>query len=90
MNILQLDYQSDTGMVHTIHWERTAGSARVYGSVEIPASDPESMIPYAELDAFTVIGWLEDALGEAELLRIDQKLAEQLTPSPTATGLPWE
>jgi len=90
MNILQLDRQADTGMVQTIHWERTAGSARVYGSVEIPAADPETMIPYAELDAFTVIGWLEDALGEAELLRIDQKLAEQLTPSPTATGLPWE
>jgi hypothetical protein len=90
MNILQLDYQADTGMVHTIHWERTAAAARVYGSVEIAPADPEAMIPYAELDAFTVIGWLEDALGEDELLRIDQKLAEQLTPSPTAAGLPWE
>jgi hypothetical protein len=90
MNILQLDYQSDTGMVQTIHWERTAGSARVYGSVELPPADPETIIPYAELDAFTVIGWLEDALGEAELLRIDQKLAEQLTPSRTAAWLPWE
>jgi hypothetical protein len=90
MNILQLDRQADTGMVQTIHWERTAGAARVYGSVELPPADPEAMIPYEELDAETVLLWLEDALGEAELLRIDQKLAEQLTPSPIASGLPWE
>jgi hypothetical protein len=90
MNILQLDRQADTGMVHTIHWERTAGSARVYGSVELPPADHQEMVPYEELDAETVLLWLEDALGEAELLRIDQKLAEQLTPSPTAAGLPWE
>jgi hypothetical protein len=90
MNILQLDRQADTGMVHTIHWERTAGRARVYGSVEIAPADPEAMIPYEDLDAETVLLWLEDALGEAELLRIDQKLAEQLTPSPIASGLPWE
>jgi hypothetical protein len=89
MNILQLDYQATTGMVHTIHWDATENTARVYGSVEIPPADPEDMIPYAELDTETVTGWLEDALGASGLARVADKLAEQLEPADSVAGLPW-
>jgi hypothetical protein len=90
ITITQLDFYTPSGMVHTIHWERTSGEAKVYGTQDLPPAEHDTMIPYAELDAETVLLWLENALGDDGLLRIDQKFAEQLLPPSTASGLPWE
>jgi hypothetical protein len=88
--ILQLESAAGTGMVLTIHWEATNATARAYGTIELPPADPEHMIPYDDLTPATVAGWLHDAMGQAEVARIEAAIAAQLAPPSIVPGLPWE
>lgn len=85
------------GMVTTIHYTITAHdgtySSSAYGSVGLEPADPATMIPYADLDEFTVASWVAAQFGDEKIQEIEQALQNQidLQRNPrTATGTPWQ
>ncbi len=61
-----------------------------YGNIEFER--PQSLIPFADLQEDTVIGWIKDKLGAEAIATIEANLQAQLDEqkAPTkATGLPW-
>jgi hypothetical protein len=98
ITINQLDRKTDGNVVYTAHWSAsktvdgfTAGS---YGTVSFPEKEPTdpSFIPYENLTASTVEGWVRAALGAEQIAAMeaayDASIAEQKAPK-TASGLPW-
>ena len=97
-NIAQLDRTTEDGIVFTAHYTVGAAddiySSGAYGSVsfEAPAED-DTVIPYADLTAEIVVGWVKEKLGGAEKVAeievaLQAQLDEQRTPTK-ASGLPW-
>jgi len=68
--------------------------SRLTGEVNFtkPDSLPSDFIAFASLDASTVLGWVQTALGSTEVSRMETNLEAQvnevLTPT-TASGVPW-
>ena len=99
--IEQLERETETGLVTTVHWRATATettgtgetaqtySATSYGSLGLTAGD--TVIPFADLTKDVVIGWVKDKLGAATVVATEVGLAEQLAyqkaPKSTA-GFP--
>jgi hypothetical protein len=97
-NINTLERNTADGIVFTAHYTVNAAdgtySSGAYGSVglEVPA-EGDAVIPYADLTADTVIGWVKEKLGGAEKVAeveaaLQAQLDEQRTPTK-ATGTPW-
>lgn len=84
------------GIVHTVHYTITAHdgtySVSAYGSIGLDEPDSKSMIPYADLDEFTVASWVANKFGEEKVKEIQDALQQQIdlqrTPV-TGTGVPW-
>ena len=92
-NIANLDRNVADGKITTIHWtlDSTDGtySAGCYGSIGV---DGDVTIPYKDLTADTVIGWVKDHFGAEKVTEIEAALQAQLDEQrqPTkAGGLPW-
>jgi hypothetical protein len=97
-NIVQLERETESGCVTTIHWsaDKTDGDYHgyTYSSLGIEKKDPsdESFIPFNELSMEQVIEWIENKLGEEELQRIEESLDAQIESQknpPVSYGLPW-
>ena len=96
--IEQLERETETGLVTTVHWRATATdtsgtgetaqtySATTYGSLGLTAGD--TVIPFADLTKDVVIGWVKDKVGlEAIETGLAQQIADQMAPKSTA-GFP--
>jgi hypothetical protein len=92
--IVNLERHATNGIVFSAHYTVDANdgtySASTYGSIGLEQPDPDNVIPYANLTAGIVIGWVQDKLNVAEIeAALQAQLDEQHAPS-TATGLPWQ
>lgn len=95
--IANMERNISDGAVFTVHYTVTrykgGEQAGAYGSIGLEAPDPDSMIPYPNLDEATVIGWVKERLGGDEKVveidaALDAQIDEKLTPSK-ADGVPW-
>ena len=86
-------------VVVTVHWSvislDTLGHASAYSSVtELIEPTTESFTEFANLSEYTVIGWVQSALGEEEIIRIkkvlDDQIISQIAPAITSPNLPWK
>jgi hypothetical protein len=93
--IANLERETADGFVFTAHYTVAANdgtySSSAYGSIGFQR--PDNLIPYNQLDAPTVIGWVKEALGGDE--KVDEieaalqgQIDEQRSPSKAA-GVPW-
>jgi hypothetical protein len=94
--IAQLERETTDGYVFTAHYTVNAAdgtySAGAYGSIGLERPEDE-MIPFADLNEETVIGWVQEKLGGAEKITeieaaLQAQLDEQRAPSK-AQGVPW-
>jgi len=84
------------GVVYTVHYTVTrfeeGEQAGAYGSIGLEPPDPDSLIPYADLDKATVVGWVKTNFGDEKVAEIEAALStaiqEKLHPVKT-TGVPW-
>ena len=97
-SVSTLDRTVTDGIVGTVHYTVSAAddtySSGAYGSVGLDApAEGDDVIPYAELTADTVVGWVKEKLGGAEqVAKIEAALQEQLDEQRTptkASGVPW-
>ena len=94
--VANLERNLADGVVTTVHYTITANdgtySSGAYGSIGLEAPDPDAMIPYGELDEFTVASWVADKFGEEKVAEIEAALQAQIdqqrTPT-TGSGVPW-
>lgn len=84
------------GMVTIVHYQVAAHdgtySSSAYGCIGLDPADPASMVPYADLDEFTVASWVADKFGPEKVQEIQQALQNQidLQRNPvTGAGVPW-
>ena len=84
-------------VVFTAHW-RLNGSdgtntATVYGSVGLTYEDGAPFTPYADLTQAQVVGWVQAALGPAQVQALTDNVAAQLAalanPPVVVPPLPW-
>ena len=92
-----------SNVVHNVHWRLTATddanndsdgnpqTAESYGSVGLDTSDLSSFTNWSSLDAATVQGWVEAALGADEVTAmkasLDAQIAEKITPKSVTKTL---
>jgi alkyl hydroperoxide reductase subunit AhpF len=66
-------------------------TASVYGTQSLDTSDISSFIAFDSVDAATVQGWVETAMGEDEVQslkdNLDANIAEQITPASVTKNL---
>ena len=95
-NVAQMDRHTNDGIVMTVHYTVDANdgtySAGAYGSVGLEAPK-DDVIPYADLTAEIVTGWVQEKIGGDEKVEeiqaaLQKQLDEQRAPS-VAQGLPW-
>ena len=93
----QCDRTLATGMITTLHYTVNATdgtySVGAYGSVGLEPADPETMIPYDDVQESDAISWVQAAIGgEEKVTEICNALAAQLAEKKTPTvgaGIPW-
>ena len=79
---------------YTVNAADDTYSAGAYGSIGLEApAEGDTVIPYADLTADTVIGWVKERLGGAEKVAqveaaLQAQIDEQRTPTK-ASGVPW-
>jgi len=91
LTINQLNRESSTGIITTIHWSasKTSGdfTASSYGTVGLTAG--ETIIPFADVTEANVLAWLASALDmEATEAGLDTQLAALAEPA-VLNGMPW-
>ena len=101
--VANLERNVSDGMVYTVHYTINAVSdqkdpdgqfysAGAYGSIGLEPADPGSMIPFDQLDEFTVVSWVADSFGPEKVQEIqaalDAQIAEKIAPTK-ASGVPW-
>ena len=99
--VVQMDcYPEEDGemdVVFTVHWRLTgteAGfSGSVYGTQAVTYEAGSSFTPYADLTEAQVIGWVQAAMGEEQVARLEANVAEQINdqvaPPVVTPPLPW-
>ena len=97
-NINTLERNTADGIVFTAHYTVNAAddtySSSAYGSIGLEApAEGDPVIPYADLTAETVIGWVKEKLGGDEKVAaisaaLQAQIDEQRTPTK-ASGVPW-
>ena len=94
-NIAHLERETVDGYVYVCHYTVDAKddtyAAGAYGSIGLERPEDE-MIPFAELTAEVVVGWVKDQLGEEKVAEVEAALQAQLDEQrvPTkAAGVPW-
>ena len=102
-NVVQLDRNLADGYVYNVHYtvDATDGtySKGAYGSVGL--EKPDTLVPYKDLKAETVVGWVkaklnsevdEDGKAIDAVAKIEAALAANITEQKTptvGTGTPW-
>jgi|TARA_R100000482_G_C5124605_1_gene147895 hypothetical protein len=96
--INNLDRNAADGIVFNANYTVNAAddtySSGAYGSIGLEApAEGDTVIPYADLTANTVIGWVKERLGGAEKVAeieaaLQAQIDEQRTPTK-ASGVPW-
>jgi len=90
-----LERETADGFVMTAHYTVAANdgtySSSAYGSIGFER--PDDLIPYADLTAELVIGWVKEKLGGDEKVAeieaaLQRQIDEQRAPSK-ANGVPW-
>ena len=88
-----------SNVVHTVHWVLTATddanndaegnpqTAFRFGGQELDISDLSSFTNWSSLDAATVQGWVESALGSDRVTEIKSQLNAQITEKVTPTSV---
>jgi hypothetical protein len=90
--INNLERHTADGIVFTVHWTVAANdgtyTSSSYGSIGL--EQPEgNVIPYADLTAEIVIGWVQDRLDVPAIeAALQSQLNEQAAPTKAA-GVPW-
>lgn len=97
-NINNLERNTADGIVFIAHYTVNAVddtySSGAYGAIGLEApAEGDTVIPYADLTAETVIGWVKEKLGgDKKVAEIEAALQaqidEQRTPTK-ASGVPW-
>ena len=91
----QEDGQTD--VVITVHWRQNATdgtyNATVYGTVGLTYTPGSPFTPYADLTQDQVIGWVQDALGQDQVISLEANVAAQIeaqiNPPVVTPPLPW-
>lgn len=87
-----------TDVVFTAHWRVNAQdgqlSSTAYGSVSLQPPPPGSpFTPFAELRREQVVGWVQEALGQEQVQKIEagvvKSLEDQRNPPVVTPPLPW-
>ena len=94
--INDLERHTADGYVHVVHYtvnaKDDAYSAGAYGSVGLERPEGD-LVPFADLTAEIVMGWLKEKLGAEKVAQVEAALQaridEQRTPT-TAKGRPWQ
>ena len=104
--VANLERNVADGMVYTVHYTITANSDQVdpnsenggfysagaYGSIGLEPCSPADMIPFDQLDEFTVASWVANSFGPEKVAEIeaalDAQIAEKIAPTKAA-GVPW-
>jgi hypothetical protein len=91
------ELDGETDVVFTVHWILTgtdgtyAGS--VYGSVGVALDEGAEFTPYENLTLAQVVSWVQDALGEEQVVsyeaNVAQQIANQINPPVVTPPLPW-
>jgi hypothetical protein len=91
-SVVQMNRNTDGGFVTTVHYNVSAVdgefTASTYGTVGYTQED-KSYIPFANLTKETVIGWVQDSLGQET---VEAGLAAQIESKKnpvSESGLPW-
>jgi len=104
--VANLERNLADGMVTTVHYTINAVSDQVdpssesggfysagaYGSIGLEPADSSSMIPFDQLDEFTVASWVANQFGEEKVKEIQDALQQQIDLKITpvsAAGVPW-
>jgi hypothetical protein len=95
-NVVNMERNLSDGMVTTVHYTVSAHdgtySSSAYGSIGLDPAEPDSMVPYADLDEFTVASWVAAKFGDEKVQEIQSALQNQIdlqrTPV-TGSGVPW-
>ena len=91
-NVVQMDRQSATGFVITVHYNVSAVdgefTASTYGTVGY-TQEEGSYIPFEQLTKEIVVGWVQNSLGKDT---VEESLTAQIEAQKnpvTESGLPW-
>lgn len=94
--IANMEHYTADGVVFTVHHTVSADdgtySSSAYGSIGLEKPDPQSMIPYNQLDEATVVGWVKGKFGDEKVAEIEAALQSQLDGKHApkkAAGVPW-
>lgn len=90
-------YEGNQDVVCLVSWKLTAVdgvySTEIQGSSSIPVSVGPDFIPYELLAEAQVITWVQDVLGEDEVLELEEAVIVQLNqlinPPEVILPLPW-
>jgi len=70
----------------------TDGTYSTRATGEVDLEKPETLIPYKDLTAETVIGWVKAKLGADQVASIEKAIEDNITLQKTPThgvGTPW-
>ena len=92
--IVNMERDSATGFVNTVHWicsdsDADGNAGSVYGSIGL---EGELVTPFEQLTEAQVVGWVKDALGEETVAAHEANVAAQIEAAKApkvATGMPW-
>jgi len=96
-SISNLESDTETGGVITVHWRCTAAdgehSGSSYGTCGFtPDSSASGYTAYADITEAQAIGWCKDTMGEEAVTALEDSIAAQIADSkaPAITaGVPW-
>lgn len=95
-SINALDRYTSDGQVLIAHYSLNAttddGTASLQASIGFAEPTQEEFIPFDQLTEETVVGWVQQQLGEEQIAGLQagllQTIIERNNP-PLASGLPW-
>jgi len=96
-SISNLESDTETGGVITVHWRCTAAdgehSGSSYGTCGFtPDSSASGYTAYADITEAQAIGWCKDTMGEEAVTALEDSIAAQIADSKApavAVGTPW-
>ena len=96
-SISNLESDTETGGVITVHWRCTAAdgdhSGSSYGTCGFtPDSSADGYTAYADITETQAIGWVKDSMGEEAVTGVEDSIAAQIADSKApaiTTGTPW-
>ena len=90
-------YEDRTDVVCTVHWKlvTTNGeyNSQLIGSIDVPTEVLEPFTPYDQLTKEQVLEWVQDVMGEEQVLIYQEaglkKLNDLVNPPVVILPLPW-